>query len=257
MAQLTTRFDNRILSSLPLDELGLIEPHLRNFELVQGDRLQRSGDPAEYVYFPHAGVISLAVALADGNAIKVAMIGREGALIDGGTLTIKHAMVDATIPVPGKASRMDISQFGQAMSQCPTLRHLVARHDSMMAAQAQQSAACNARHSAEARICRCVLEISDRIDAETVPLTQSVLADMLGVQRTTITTAARTLQAAGAFECRRGTIRIHSRALLEQAVCECYGRLRHLRTQLFPDASFTGTASRPSLQRQQPLPASQ
>jgi CRP-like cAMP-binding protein len=79
--------------------------------------------------------------------------------------------------------------------------------DASLFAQAQQSAACNAAHSAQARICRWVLELHDRSDTEMVPLTQSFLARMVGVQRTTVTLVASKLQSAGIIRCRRGKVR--------------------------------------------------
>ncbi len=57
--------------------------------------------------------------------------------------------------------------------------------------------ACNALHGVEARFCRWLLSCRDRIDGDTINLTQEFLADMLGVQRTTVTAVAGSLQAKG------------------------------------------------------------
>jgi hypothetical protein len=101
--------------------------------------------------------------------------------------------------------------------------------DASLFAQAQQSAACNAAHSAQARICRWVLELHDRSDTEVVPLTQSFLARMVGVQRTTVTLVASKLQSAGIIRCRPGRVRVLDPAKLEAAACPCYGRMRQTR----------------------------
>ena len=95
--------------------------------------------------------------------------------------------------------------------------------------------ACNALHSVEARFCRWLLSCDDRIDSSTVALTQEFLADMLGVQRTTVTVVARALQAAGLIRYRRGVVDILDRAGLEAIACECYGAVRRNYQRLLPD----------------------
>lgn len=57
-------------------------------------------------------------------------------------------------------------------------------------------------------------------------VTQEALASILGVRREGITEAVGRLQTLGLISCRRGHIRVLSRAGLEQRVCECYGVMR-------------------------------
>ena len=66
---------NHILSSLPAEDFEFLRPHLKPFELVQGDLLFDAGEPVTWVYLPHSGVISLVVGLADGQMIEAAMVG--------------------------------------------------------------------------------------------------------------------------------------------------------------------------------------
>jgi hypothetical protein len=78
----------------------------------------------------------------------------------------------------------------------------------------------------EARFFRWLLSCRDRIDSDTINLTQEFLADMLGVQRTTVTAVAGSLQAKGIIRYRRGVVDILNRAGLETMACECYGAVR-------------------------------
>ena len=88
--------------------------------------------------------------------------------------------------------------------------------------QVQQSVLCNALHPVESRLSRWLLLMQDRADTDTLPLTQEFLAGMLGVNRTTVTSAARHLQSVGLISYRRGVVHIRKRAALEDASCECY-----------------------------------
>jgi CRP-like cAMP-binding protein len=92
--------------------------------------------------------------------------------------------------------------------------------------QIQQTVACNALHSLEARLCRWLLEIQDCIGGNTIPLTQEIIAQMLGVRRTTLTVIARLLQSAGMIRYCRGIITVVDRAKLEENACECYGVIK-------------------------------
>jgi DNA-binding transcriptional regulator YhcF (GntR family) len=66
----------------------------------------------------------------------------------------------------------------------------------------------------------------DRSDGDELPITQNLLAKMLGVQRPTITNAARELKHAGLIERGRQQITILDRQALTEASCECYQLVR-------------------------------
>ena len=55
-----------------------------------------------------------------------------------------------------------------------------------------------------------------------VTLTQELLAQMLGVQRPSVSIAANMLQKAGFIEYSRGRIRMLDLPGLEEGACECY-----------------------------------
>ncbi|NBW07353.1 MAG: helix-turn-helix domain-containing protein [Caulobacteraceae bacterium] len=96
------------------------------------------------------------------------------------------------------------------------------RYASGLQAELEQSGACNALHRADQRFAKWLLRCHDRIDGNTLHLTQEYLGSMLGAQRTTVNEAAQTLQKAGAITYSRGRITIVDRAALERLACECY-----------------------------------
>lgn len=228
---------NRLLASLPPDDFALLSAQLSPVDMEKGRLLYEPGDPIETVYFPHDCVISLMTLMNNGAAIESVTIGREGAFGLMTALAPRLALSRAIIQIAGSASRISAAAFQQCCRRSPALMSLVDRHNDALFGHAVQSVACNALHSVEARFCRWLLSCSDRIDGDTVSLTQEFLADMLGVQRTTVTAVAGSLQAKGLIRYRRGVVDILDRAGLEAGACECYDSVRGLYTRLLP-ASF-------------------
>jgi CRP-like cAMP-binding protein len=96
------------------------------------------------------------------------------------------------------------------------------RHEQALFAQAQQSAACNASHSAECRLARWLLRMRDLSEAKTLPLTQEFVAQMIGVRRNVVSLIANVLQQAGLIKYSRGHIQIINLEGLNDLACECY-----------------------------------
>jgi len=74
----------------------------------------------------------------------------------------------------------------------------------------------------------------DRADQDSLSLTHEFLAEMLGVQRSSVSVVTRTLQTAGLIQQSRGGITAIDRAGLEDTACECYGRIRRIYQRLLP-----------------------
>ena len=217
---------NRLLLALESKELALLSRHLSSVALEKGALLYEPGDEIDVIYFPHDAVISLMTLMEGGEAIESATIGREGALGLQAGVHPRQALSRAIVQVAGQASRISDLDLAKVWNESPALRMLADRHNDALFGHAIQSVACNALHSVEARFCRWLLSCHDRIDSNRVALTQEFLADMLGVQRTTVTAVAGSLQAKGLIRYRRGVVDILDRQGLETGACECYGSVR-------------------------------
>lgn len=229
---------NRLLSVLPSEDRGFLTPHLSTVDLEKGRLLYDPGDLIDHVYFPTDCVISLMTLMENGAAIESATIGREGALGLMAAVAPRQSLSRAIVQAPGSALRIASGPLHDIWRRSAALKDLVDRHNEALFGHAIQSVACNALHAVEARFCRWLLSCHDRLDTNTVSLTQEFLADMLGVQRTTVTAVAGSLQTKGLIRYRRGVVDILDRAGLEAMTCECYGAVRRGYERLLP-ASFT------------------
>lgn len=225
---------NRVLASLSRADFKRLEPSLRDVSLTQGTLLHDPGDEVERVVFPRAGMVSLLALMNDGKAIETATVGREGVVGAMAGLGLHIALERAVVQLPLLASQIAAAPFRRAVQDSITLRDAVIANDQALHAQVQATAACNALHGVEARLCRWILQTHDRNDGDVIPLTQEFLSQMLGVRRSSVGEVARKLQAAGLIRYSRGVVVIVDRQRLEAASCECYGTILKRTAQILP-----------------------
>jgi CRP-like cAMP-binding protein len=216
---------NHLLAGLPADILALLTPHLTTHALKQGHVLYEAGDEVELVYFPHSGMVSLLSVMQNGKAIENATIGREGVVGAMAGLGLYTSMVRAVVQLPIVTSRISSARFRQVTTHSRAIENLCIRYNEVLLTQARLTAACNALHPVDARFCRWLLQSADRAESNTLPLTQELLSEMLGVRRTSVTDVAGRLQREGLIAFSRGVIHILDRPALEAMTCECYRAL--------------------------------
>jgi CRP-like cAMP-binding protein len=219
-------FSNRLLSLLPREALQILASGIKDLTLARGALLFNNGERIERVYFPHGGMVSLQVTTEQGNMIETGTIGREGAVGLQTAFGMRVAFSRASVQIAGRFSVISAERLELAANQHPEIKDLAFRYTEAQWAEAQQIAACNAVHTADARLCRWLLQAAERVDYGDVPLTQEMLADMLGVRRTTVTLLAQELQERGIVSYSRGHIKVIDRTALEQRACECYRVLK-------------------------------
>src|ERR1035438_6895056 len=180
----------------------------------------------DHVFFPDSGVVSVVAVYADGNIIEMATIGREGCSGVQAVFGAKISSFQLLVQIPGRAAKMSRVAFMRAMQLMPSFRSLMFAHVQAFLEQVMVSVACNGAHSLKQRLARCLLMMRDRSDDDALPITHDLLAEMLGVQRPTITNAARELEGAGLIERGRRQVTILDREGLTKASCECYQFVR-------------------------------
>jgi CRP-like cAMP-binding protein len=217
---------NRLLLALSASNLKQLMPELEQIRCHRGQVLMDADSSLDYVFFPDSGVISVVAVYADGSVIEMATIGREGCTDVQAVFGAKNSSVRLLVQIPGDATRMSRAAFARTMGAMPAFRTLMYAYVQAFLEQVMVSVACNGAHSLKQRLARWLLMMRDRGDDDTLQITQDLLADMLGVQRPTITNAAREFEHAGLIERGRREVTILDRQGLVEASCECYQLVR-------------------------------
>ena len=235
---------NHLLGALTPDDFALLTPHMHETFLAHGQLLQEPGRMIDRVYFPHGGLISLTASVGAEHAIDTASIGCEGAIGLMAGLGSQVALSAAVVQVPGRAVYIAPPRLAEAAAGSLPLREMIVRYNDALLAQVQQVVVCNTTHRLEERLCRWLVQASDRV-GDTLALTQEHLAGILGVQRTTVTMICRRLQVDGVLSVRRGRIIIRDAAALEMRACDCVRIARRLEDHPTAAASGQGSSWQP------------
>jgi CRP-like cAMP-binding protein len=217
---------NRLLLALPSRNLKRLMPELEQIRCQRAQILMDADSSLDNVFFPDSGVVSVVAVYADGNIIEMATIGREGCSGVQAILGAKRSSVQLLVQIPGGATKMSRAAFTLAMQSMPSFRSLMDAYVQAFLEQVMVSVACNGAHSLRQRLARWLLMMRDRNDGDVLPITQNLLAEMLGVQRPTITNAAREFERAGLIERGRRQVTVLDRQGLTEASCECYQLVR-------------------------------
>jgi CRP-like cAMP-binding protein len=201
-------------------------PELEQIRCQRGQVLLDADSSLDHVFFPDSGVISVVAVYANGSIIEMATIGREGCSGVQAIFGAKSSSVRLLVQIPGSAAKMPRAAFNRTLGSMPSFRGLMNAYAQAFLEQVMVSVACNGAHSLKERLARWLLMMRDRSDEDALPITQNLLAEMLGVQRPTITNAIRELERAGLIEPGRRQVTILDRKGLTKASCECYRLVR-------------------------------
>jgi CRP-like cAMP-binding protein len=218
-------------------EPGLIEqlsPRPRLVNTSRNQVLLSQEGALDFVYFPVSGLIGVLAETADGDTQDAALVGPEGGIGIFEACGSRQYTAEALVHVPGRVVRMTASAYRQLFDLSPSLRTAAHRYVEQCISETRQNLVCTSTHDLEARLCRLVLEAVDRGRlGDTLPLTQSVIARMLGAQRTTISEGLARLEKDGLVTRRRGSLLIEDRDSLAALACGCRDALRLTRETIW------------------------
>lgn len=223
---------NFLLDSLEPEDLARLKPRMTKVVFNSGDILFEPESPADQVYFPRTGLLSVISILINGDSVETSTVGREGGVgfieaSDGGVV-YSHVVVQGD----GEGWRCDAATWRAAFEASRTLRGAVHRHIELLLAEARQEIACHALHKAPERLARWLLVSADKTGTTRINLSQEFLAALIAAQRTTVSGVAAKLKREGLIHYTRGRIDLRDPAGLERRACECYATMKHLRRQM-------------------------
>jgi CRP-like cAMP-binding protein len=226
--------ENHVLGVLSTEDRARLFPHLELVEMPLGKVLYESGATLRHIYFPTDCIVSLLYVMKDGASAEIAIVGNDGAigvsLFMGGETTPSRAIVQSAgyaYRLPRRRLKLEFHRHGQ-------MQHVLLRYTQSLITQMAQTAVCNRHHSVDQQLCRWLLLSLDRLPSTQLNMTQELIADMLGVRREGVTTAAGKLQKEGVIRYSRGRIAVLNRPKLEQLCCECYAVVKKETDRLLP-----------------------
>jgi len=222
----TVRPRNLILSRMPEDQFRILARFLVPVDMPVGMQLLVPSAPVEHVYFPVSGLVSVDALTERGESVEVGVIGREGLSGVYGLLGHDQGAHSVIMQGPGAGLRIRMGIVRDEFLKGGAFAQLVYSFVYMQTVQMAQSVLCNRLHPVEARMARWMLTACDRMQTDSLQLTQEFLAQMLGSRRSTVTVSAGQLQRDGLIDYTRGRVRVVDRPGLEAKSCECYHIVR-------------------------------
>jgi CRP-like cAMP-binding protein len=235
---LRSRPNNYLLRSLSQEQFDKVADGGRMIPLKFDDDLLLPGAQVDRVIFPESGLVSMMVETRDAEVAEGGMIGTEGAVglmeaCGTGVISTRSA-----VQVAGAGWALRPGDCRTLMDQSADFRRMAWGSAEFQMIETRQSVICRSHHVLEARLSRWLLETLSRSNVTNVlTLTQEFLAAMLGVQRTSVSTAAQELQARGLIRYSRGKIELRDIGGLQRLACDCSKVIISHRNRIFAESS--------------------
>lgn len=224
--------ENMILAALPPADFELLRPHLRTVDLPVGFVIINAGDFPTRAHFPHNGVIASTILLKSGHVVEVRITGREGALGTAAGSDLHPSFTSSVVRIRGKSTTIDYPNLTSVVGRSNALREALDKHNASQQAMADQTIACNAIHDLGARLARRLLRLCIMSGQSRFPVTQEVLAEMLGVRRNAVSLVAHAMLEANVITYSRGVVEIIDVNRLHDLSCDCYDVVTSYRNAL-------------------------
>lgn len=217
---------NALIDALPRAARSRLLSICESVDLVSGRLVSGTDTPTRHVYFPTGSILSLMTSSKDSPVLEVGMVGSEGMLGLQVVLAIDSIPLQADVRGSGGALRIATELFNRELASSRPLRQRLNCYLQVTLLQFTLEARCARFHQINQRLARWLLMTQDRTHADSLSVTQALIAHMLGVRRVGIATAASELQRRGIIRYSRGILTVVDRKALESQSCACYGTAR-------------------------------
>jgi CRP-like cAMP-binding protein len=222
---------NYLLAALPRKDYRKLLPFLEPVKLAFADVLYEPHTRIRHVYFPNDCFVSMLTSVDGDRVAEVGLVGSEGMIGVPVVLGAAISPFRGVVQGGGTAMRMNIVDFRREFSESAALRRELFLFTHLLMIQIAQTAACNRFHVVRQRMARWLLMTRDRVNSNEFRITQEFLGLMLGVRRSRVNVAGRSLQQSKLIGYRRGTVTILNQRGLEAAACGCYKTVKDIYTQ--------------------------
>lgn len=229
---------NQLLAALPQPDYERLLPYLEPVALPRGSTIHGPGDPEKYLHFLTGGLVCRFHVTSDGAFTGFAVTGSEGVIGVASFLGGDSMLSQAVVLCEGHAYRLEADRLKAELEHHGSLAHLLMRYTQALIVQTGQVAVCNRHHLLKQRMCCWILSCLDRLASDELPLTQEVIAEMVGVRRESITGAIGGLQREKLIQCHRGGISVLDRPRLEAQACECYSAVKRESARLLGESGY-------------------
>lgn len=220
MVALLSETENQILASLPDGVRRRLLPDLQQVLLALNHVVYEQDETIRHIYFPTSAVAALLLMTEDGASVEVGMIGRDGMIGAEVALGANVASHHVVVQIAGRALRTRTAKLAQQLAECEILRSEMSGYCLTLANQFCARAVANCRQTLVERLSGWLLMVHERAVSDTLPLTQEVVAERLGVRRAGGSVAMNRLAAAGAIRYGRGAVTLLNRRNLKTVAGE-------------------------------------
>jgi CRP-like cAMP-binding protein len=214
--------ENGVLVALPPSVRDRLRPGLKRVRLEAGSTLYDISSTSDHTWFITSGIVSLFAAAGSGGVIEIATIGREGVAGLSVITKINGIKLWARVQISGEALQIDARTLQNIIRQESAFHILLFKYMHTLSGQIAVTGACNRFHKAEQRLARWLLTARDRVSSDSMALTHGDMGQVLGVSRSRVSLAVRSLQKKGLIHYLRGQVSILNREGLEDAACGCH-----------------------------------
>jgi len=222
----TPSLQNRFLAAIGSAARERWGAHLEPAELRAGEVLQNTPEGLQTVYFPESALVTLQKQHKDGCVADIALVGPEGVVGAHRVFGSDTAPDKAVVLTSGTAWQLPTDEFKRELESDSALLRLTLQYLQRLMHQMALTALCNHHHSPVQRVCRRILEVTDRLPANSA-FAQALCLPGTAVAGMQSERAALThLQAIGAIDVEADQVQVRDFASIERQGCRCYANIK-------------------------------
>jgi hypothetical protein len=223
--------ENGLVAQLAASDQSLLRRRCSMVELAPGELPQGDDQSRKVAYFLTGATVALFVRQGDAagggeTGLALTLAGYEGAVGVQYAVGLDTGIFTPWVQNAGLAWCIDGAQLCQLVARRPPMLLLFSRYLWTVSQDVAAMAACAQVNDIKSRLAAWILMSDLRSGGGDLTLTHTHLAQMLGVRRAGVTTAAVELKQQGLLDYQRGRLRIVDRAGLEAVSCWQPGQQR-------------------------------